>query len=476
MSRRSRRRLSAAVLAVALLGGAGGLVLGGTQEHAAPTSRPTIVMDDAALLDAVPAEAAVTLRTARQLGVDWVRVTARWAAIAPTPASPRLPVFAADDPAAYPPAGWEALDRVVREARRRGLRTMIDIAGAPPRWAAVRREREYARFALAVARRYSGRFRELPAAVAFAVGERPNQAMPGSGAQSEGQVTAVADRYRAVVHAAVPAIRRAAPGSLVLLGNTTASISPGAQGGAPQEFLRAVACVAADGRRSARRGCRGFRPLPGDGWAHQVISDRASGGNGRALAGLAPIAGLLARLHRQGRLASRMPLYLTAHAPDARAGNYAQARSLAEAEWLTHRIPGVRGFAQAPLRDRPGRAGLQLADGTPKPALAAFAFPLVVHRAGPQGVRIWGRVRPRAARGRFRVAVRLVEGVWRSLPQFRRARSTDDDGYFEVQARTGPGGTPIDLGSTFRLEVLDRELGWRPAGLPVFGAAPPPSG
>jgi hypothetical protein len=84
-------------------------------------------------------------------------------------------------------------------------------------------------------------------------------------------------------------------------------------------------------------------------------------------------------------------------------------------------------------------------------------------------VAVWGHVRPRHSRGRFRITVRRLDPVWRPLAVFNHPRRTDDDGYFEVESRTGPGGVLVDARSTFRLELMhDRD--WRPAGLPVYGA------
>jgi hypothetical protein len=59
------------------------------------------------------------------------------------------------------------------------------------------------------------------------------------------------------------------------------------------------------------------------------------------------------------------------------------------------------------------------------------------------------------------------------LPLFRRPRRTDEQGYFLIEAATAPGGLPLDPAATFRLEVFQRE-DWRPAGMPIFGAAPAP--
>ncbi|MFL5821502.1 MAG: hypothetical protein ACJ76S_12550 [Solirubrobacteraceae bacterium] len=464
---------------------------------------PTILRDDPLLLRASAPQVAATLGTARRLGVDWVRVTAAWSAIAPAPHSGRRPTFDAADPAAYPRGAWARLDRVARLAARRGLALMVDVTGPAPRWAIRPRGIDalaLGRFASAVARRYSGRFHRLPAAVAFAIWDEPNSTAflrPQWRRGARGWSVASADQYRAMVYASYPAIKRVAPRSLVLLGNTAAAgpIRPrdATSGVAPLRFVRALACVS-DRETPVHVGsCARFRSLPGDGWAHQPYSGSAAPwrrdpvSDDAPVSGLARLAALLRRLHAGGRLARTMPIYVTGYGyrtnpPDPRqaVGLYRQARWLGEAEWIVHRTAGVRGFAQSPLRDPPpgsraGGSGLELPDATPKPAMAAFAYTLVVHYVGPHHVTLWGRVRPRHSRGRFRIAVRRLDPVWRPLPVFNRERRTDEDGYFAVEARTGPGGVLLDSRSTFRLELM-RDRSWRPAGLPIFGAQPPASG
>jgi hypothetical protein len=444
---------------------------------------PTVIRDDALLMAGDPGQVAAALGTMKRLGADLVRVTADWSAIALRPDSARVPRFDAADPGRYPAAGWRRLDRVVRLARARGLRVMIDVTGPPPRWAEREASaagpidpRRFRDFAAAVARRYSGRFRGIPAAAAFALWNEPNRAAhltPQWRRRGGRWALASADAYRELVTAAYPAIKRGAPGSLVLVGNTApgGSSRPAGPAGdvAAVRFLRALACVSDRGEPVGEDGCAAFRPLPGDGWAHHPDA---------GVADLRRLTRLLARLHAGGRLARPMPLYVTEHGAAAASGLYDHARWLGEVEYLVWRTPEVRGFAQVPLRDPravPGAwgPGLELASGIPKPALGAFAHTLVVHRRGAHRVTIWGHVRPGSGRRRFRVSVRQLDGSWRTLPLFRRPRRTDEQGYFLVEAGTAPGGLPLDPAATFRLELFQRE-DWRPAGMPIFGAASAP--
>ena len=456
---------------------AGLLVLArGAPDRPSLPPHPTVMRDDALLMAGDDGRVATALATMKQVGADVVAISAGWSQIAPRPRSPGSPRFDATDPGAYPPAGWRRLDRVARLADRRGLRVVVDISGPVPRWAARGAggridPRRFRDFAAAVARRYSGRYAGIPAAAAFALWNEPNRAASLT-PQWQSRVgrweVASAGAYRELLTAAYPAIKRRAPESLILVGNTApVGSSPPRRHVDPVRFLRALACVPERDVPVRDRGCAGFRALPGDGWGHHGVADARR------------LARLLAALRARGRLARPMPVYVTEHRVPATAGLYRHARRLGEVERLAWRSQGVRGFAQSPLRDPPaapaGRgAGLQLADGTPKPALGAFAHVLVVHRAGAARVEIWGHVRPGTGERRFRVAVRQPDGSWRPLPMFNRPRHTDEHGYFLVHAATAPGGLRLDPGATFRLELHERDE-WRPAGMPIFGAAPAPA-
>jgi hypothetical protein len=479
--------VAAAVVATIVALGRGG-------EPSIEDVRPTIVSDDRLMLAGSPAGVEHATRAMRDLGVNWVLLTASWARIAPQPSGARRPPFAASDPDAYPAASWAALDRAVQAAKRDGLAAMIELRGPSPRWALDRSGApdavEFGLFAAAVARRYSGRFRGLPGAVAFTIWSEPNRGAslrPQWRRTAAGWQLASAARYREMLYAAHAAIAGAAPDALVLIGSTApaGSARPNGPGGdvAPLRFLRELACVSPGGAPLRTGACRRFRPLPGDGWAHHPYSGQRPPWladphpDDVRVADLRRLTETLEDLHEAGRLVGSMPVYVTAFGyGSAPAGSprglglYRQARWLGEAERLVARTPGVRSFAQAPLRDdRPAGAGLELVDGAPKPALAAFAYPLVVRRTGPHRVRIWGRVRPPKRRGRFRVAVRAPGGEWHALAQFTRAATTSDDGYLSVDAQTAFGGLELDPRWAFRLELLHGGR-WRPAGLPIFGA------
>jgi hypothetical protein len=84
----------------------------------------------------VMADPAGTIQTLRTLGVEVLRFSVRWDAVAPRASSrKRPPRFRATDPAAYPARNWSAIDRVVKDARNDGIVVDMNIEGGAPLWA-----------------------------------------------------------------------------------------------------------------------------------------------------------------------------------------------------------------------------------------------------------------------------------------------------------------------------------------------------
>lgn len=499
-------RLALLGLAVALAATAAVALLGRDEDRrrAAPAPPPavaTVVQDDAELLHRPPARIAATLDQLRALGVDWVRITAGWSVIAPQPQALAPPAgFDESDPDAYPDGAWASLDRAVAMARERGLRVLIDIAFWAPRWAVARgsrpeRERyepdpqRFARFAEAVARRY-------PHAVAFALWNEPNHnvfLLPQYVRDGDGGWRPRSPGvYRAMLRAAYPRVKRAAPEARVLIGNTSSlgarTPTSGGSRMPPLRFLRELACVDERLRPLDTPDCRGFEPLPGDGWAHHPYGNAlrpwepspASRPDDATLADLPRLSTLLAELVRRGRFAAPQPLYLTEYGyqtnPPDPTRPYTpeqQARFLAEAERIARAEPSVRAVAQFLLRDLPERPGATAAvrwrdyqtgllypDGSRKPAYDLFRAPLVARSALGDRVDLWALVR--GARTPRPVRIRDARGA------LLAAGETDADGVFEASAvRADPAGG-------FRLELRGDDGRWRP--LSTLASARPAGG
>lgn len=113
-----------------------------------------------------------TLQAMRELGVDRVRLSVRWAEIAPDPNSTHRPTgFDGSDPASYPAMNWAPFDQVVQDAQQLGIGLDFDLLGGVPRWAEGRgvprsvlnttwepSARDFGAFVRAVATRYSGSY------------------------------------------------------------------------------------------------------------------------------------------------------------------------------------------------------------------------------------------------------------------------------------------------------------------------------
>lgn len=507
MGQRSRRRGRRAKAAIAcallvLLAPCSSLAAGGME---------TIMQDDALLLHRPPAEVAATLDTMAGLGVDRVRATAVWSEIAPAADAHRRPAFDAGDPGAYPAAAWDRLDTLVRLATQRGLALDLDVGFWAPLWAtrqarpgrAVREidADELGKFALAVARRYSGAYvpeprlgapaappshdaaflerlfggghpstaradgprGPLPAVRMYTVHNEPNHPAFLRPQWVRGRPRSPA-LYRRMVRSAHAAIKGVDPANVVLVGATSSigGDDRDPRGGvAPLRFLRELACV--DGRlRPLRdRGCRRYRRLPGDGWAHHPYSlyKRPDVPSARAdevsISDLGRLTELLDRLADRGRLAPGLrDVWLTEFGYETNDlvtskpfTAAEQARFLPWSEHLAWRAPRVRSFAQFLLRDTNtagalrqgprGRAhgswqtGLLREDGQPKPALETFRTALWA-----DGETVWGHVRP--ARSALEVGVEARapgRTDWRTIARAR----TDDRGFFTVHAPTVPG-------------------------------------
>ena len=137
----------------------------------------TIMQDDATFLYGKSDEdVAASMKKAKDLGVDRIRLTAGWSVLAPEADADQKPEFDASDPDAYtrngwtkydPIGHWQVLDRAVRLAKEAGMEVMIDVGFWAPKWATSgdpKTERRtfninpeaYADFVKSVIRRYNG--------------------------------------------------------------------------------------------------------------------------------------------------------------------------------------------------------------------------------------------------------------------------------------------------------------------------------
>jgi hypothetical protein len=450
---------------------------GGTEARALPVT----VQDDRLLLHPPAAQVQATARRMARLGVDRVRLTAGWSALAPHPEARRMPRFDARNSEEYPREPWVKLDRAVRAVTGAGLEAQIDVAFFAPRWAVKRvspirghsRHRwepdakRFSRFAEAVARRYDGTHRDptrpsrrLPAVRLWTTWNEPNHEgflLPQWRRVGGEWVPHSPHLYRRLHEGAYAAIKAADPDNQVLLGALAAEgkARPGPRRGlAPLHFLRELACVDRRGHELRRRECRDFKPLRADGFSHHPYSiytapDVPSPQRDYVRLGdLDRLSGLLGSLHRRGRIASRLPIYVTEYGyetnpPDIVRGVslQAQARYHGQATFLAWRRPDVAMFAQFLLNDIPPppgagpversidwHSGLYFHDGRAKPAAQAFKLPFWAESrsvAGQDVVVLFGQVRPNAGRKRAEIQTRGADGIWRPIRSLETRPAAD---------------------------------------------------
>lgn len=481
-------------------------LLGSPSDDRTPVE--TTMQDDGLLLHGSDASVRGDVWTMRELGVDRVRVTAGWSVVAPAATMRDKPArpFDAANSATYPTGGFQKIDRVVRDAAEAGLGVQIDVGMWAPRWATVGdspqpdRQRnlpdpqEYAQFATAVAKRYSGSFtdprhgilRPLPRVDLYTTWNEPNKATflspqwkrkPGGGFRPYSPHV-----FRPMHEQAYAAIKAVDPNAKVLLGGLASRGGRRGHGGvAPMTFLRTLACVTTDLRPLDVPECEHAGTLHADGLAlhpYSLLVDPGTPANSEEnifLADLPRVSALLEALRGQGRIDQQWPIHVTEYGyesrppdPEARYTPALQARNLGWATYLALNDPNVREFAQFLLRDgiptrgsgstRDGehhngfQTGLQFHNGESKPATQAFKLPLfltLTHAEdGSPALLAFGGVRP----GRGAQVVRLerrdaATGAWSPVTTLgtdcddeNAQFLTDHDGFFRRAAPwQGPG-------------------------------------
>ena len=466
---------------------------------AASTKQESIVRDDAALLWSGDARRESALDELKALGVDTIQAQITWRQVAPAMLErERPPGFDAADPRAYDPARWDKFDALVRGARARGISLMLGPTGPAPLWATGCEDtqvdrpqlcepsvREFQRFVIALARRYSGSYVDenggvLPRIERWSIWNEPNQGgwlLPQWERRRGHWVPAAARRYRDLFAAAVRGLRKNGhPRDQVLIGETAPlgrrsgpmykrSISPVA-------FWRALFCIDSRGRRLGGTranliGCRKPKRLDAQGVAHHPYT-RGGGKHPRTsriygdeitIAYLARLRRELDRAARHRRIRRGMPIYSTEFGfqtdpPDDVIGVSPRtaARWMNEANWIAYNDRRVRGIAQYELYDVEDVAsfqtGLRFHDGRAKPSLAAYRLPVWVVRTR-RYFRVWGQVRP-ASKG-ARVEIQFRSG--KSWKRLRTVTISNSRGYLNVKTRK--------RASRWRLE-------WRAPGGGVF--------
>jgi hypothetical protein len=415
-------------------------VLLGLVALAAPTAhasgtQESIFQDDDRLLHSTPEGADATLAELRDLGVDRIRLSVIWKDLAPAHSG-----FDGADPSAYPAAGFDNLDHVLRVARRLNIAVLLNVRGGAPAWAMPDAPRklagrdgfrpspaEYQKYTAMLGRRYDGTYNDenqgrtpLPRVTAWSVWNEPNwsghlQPQSERNPRNRRLRTVAPRHYRKLYRAAVDALRATGHGDDTILIGETAPVGNSKHGELshlkPLEFLRELFCLDSrlrpfSARRAVVSGCDFDRkgPLYATGYAHHpysVVSPPAQPSADKDFATLADgdrLKTVLDAAAAAGRIPAGLPLWYTEFGyqtapPDPFRGVTLdqQAQWLVDAEQLTSADPRIAALTQFLLADDEPRTsfaetdarrwatyqtGLEFQDGTAKPAYAAYRLPL----------------------------------------------------------------------------------------------------
>jgi hypothetical protein len=359
-------------------------------------------------------------------GVRWIRIVMYWREVAPT-----SPGFDATDPAAY---NWTTYDRIVDEARARGIRVLVTPSGPAPDWATLGGDgvhypspTHFRRFMTAVGRRFGSRVSY------WSIWNEPNHPQ-FLGPQYRRGKPYSPRLYRRLFWAAHQALD--ATGNRrdrVLMGETAPRGNRNVVH--PLRFLRGSLCL--NRRYGKRRGCH---RLPADGYAHHPYTTRAGPffvsrrRDDVTIGSLGRLTRALRRAERARAIPRRTPVYLTEFGIQSRpdpvygVSQTRQAEYRAVGEKIAWNTGRVRAISQYLMRDDLPRrgsnryggfeSGLRRSNGRKKLAYRAFRLPMVARRAGRR-VRLWGHVRPHDGRERVQIQYRNRHGRWRHLQNDR---------------------------------------------------------
>ena len=413
-----------------------GLLASAAPAQASLTQR-SVLQDDARVVHSGTAARDATLDELVALGVDTLKITVPWRALAPAPGSRNRPAGVdLADPAAY--SGWGPYDEALIGARRRGLEVFVGVAGPAPEWATSGRSdpdgvlrpdpEEFGAFVRAVGQRWSGSYHGLPRVALWSVWNEPNlpRFLLPQRSSSAARTPVAPHVYRRLylaAHAGLSATGHGDDavlmGELLPIGRRPTSSRSSLR---PLEFLREMACVDRRmrpfrGRAARARGCTRYRRLTGLGVAHHPYTPPAGPGvrprhRDDVTIGVLPrLVRELDRLGRAGRLPRGMEVWVTEFGfqtdpPDSFGARLRSVpRFMAESEWIAARSPRVGSWSQYPLVDdeltgegvlRFGgfQSGLRFRDGRAKPSVyEAYRRPLWVRDLGGGRVAVFGGVR-----------------------------------------------------------------------------------
>jgi hypothetical protein len=416
---------------------------------AASPTQPTILQDDPQLIYRSSEHRFSRLDEIQSLGVDIVKVRVNWRGLAPK----HRPANGAD-PAVYGDR-WGPYDELVSGAEARGMGVMFQIGGSAPEWAtpgksAIRNPNaaEFGKFAEAVGTRY-------PSVRLYSFWNEVNL-VSWLSPQVSGGIPQSPRIYRGLVNAGAKGLEASGHGGdQMLIGELlpfTRSSKSSNKKIRPLEFLRELTCLDKRyrpyrGNAAKKRGCAGFKSLPGTGVAYHPYT-LAGGPNVKtphpddaSLRDLSRVTKALSRIRSKKRIRSSWPVWITefgfqSRPPDPYATPIGKIPGfMGEAEYIAYKNRRVSSYAQYPLVDDAGRvagfqSGLRFHNGKKKSGVfAAFQRPLFARYSGSR-VELFGGVRV-AGGGSVTLQTRVGKGKWTTL----RDANLNSRGYFDVHVK-----------------------------------------
>jgi hypothetical protein len=410
-----------------------------------------------AIVDSGPFNAPVfmpqTFADVRATGATAIRFYAIWRRTAPggRPADPANPADPAYD--------WTLLDEQVRQAKANRLEPILSIEGAPD-WAegpgtglagTVRPSpAEFALFARAAARRYSGSFQDLPRVRYWQAWNEPNYFRhlgpqydtPLSQPVRPSSRLLSPDIYRPLVNSFADAVHRVHADNLVIAGGLApfGNESAGTHVARTLPFMRRLLCMTR--RNRPQPGCH--KRIKFDVWSHHPYTAGSPTHHN-----LSPEDVSLGDLPKMGRLLRaavrarhvvskrRVEWWATEFSWDSDPPDPNAVPMRLHERWVSEALyrmwlNGISLATWFQIRDSTStisgehlfQSGLYFgcAGGPecwrPKPSLTAFRFPFVAF-TNASGVRIWGRT-PWGRRGR--VAIERRGAHWNNVVTLRTDR------------------------------------------------------
>lgn len=343
----------------------------------------------------------LALARAAKAGASAIKVPLFWNTVAPAKRPAHFRPADANEPA----YNWKGLDTELRLVQSHGLEPIVYIAG-PPTWAIRKLDglqrvdpSEYARFASAAVRRYSGETQGQPRVRYWEAWNEPNK-VPGPEYKP-----GAADWYREMVNAYAASVHSESGNVVIAGGLAPFGISTAV---APLAFMRELLCVSSGARPHPT--CAGrvhFDIWSTDPYTAGGPTHHAYRKDDVSLGDLPDMKAVLDAGVRLRRIVSTQPVrfWVTEFSWDSNPPDPAGVPAALEGRWVAEALyrmwsDGVSLVTWFTLRDQPVHTspyqsglyfrGSSLAGDRPKPALTAFRFPFVAFVRSSK-VFVWAR-------------------------------------------------------------------------------------